>query len=126
MRTPEVSFWDLLNSGYYIALGTMLREELQRATGDNEHDSWKQVMLDSLNFSNLKKMIEDRLPEREEVKMLQGLIGICILENSETILDGRELSAIGGNGILEYMDMLKNIVYNGSGFGGWSDICRCS
>lgn len=107
VRTPEVSFWDLLNSGYYIALGTMLREELQRATGDNEHDSWKQVMLDSLNFSNLKKMIEDRLPEREEVKMLQGLIGICILENSETILDGRELSAIGGNGILEYMDMLK-------------------
>lgn len=108
VRTPEVSFWDLLNSGYYIALGTMLREELQRATGDNEHDSWKQMMLDSLNFSNLKKMIEDRLPEREEVKMLQSLIGICILENSDTILDGRELSAIGGNGILEYMDILIN------------------
>lgn len=107
IRTPEISFWDLLNSSYNLALGTMLREELQKEARSDSHDSWRDLSIKSIRLEDLKPIIENQIPDKEDINILQGVIGICILENAESLWNGRELIETGGKGILEYMRTLK-------------------
>ncbi len=111
VRTSEASFWDLLNSGYSLALGIMLRDELQKRAAEEEYGAWRKTSVESIKLEELERLVMERLPDEEEIYTLKGLIGICILNNSEAIIGGRELTGQMGLDLLTYMKMLTELCF---------------
>lgn len=107
VRTSEVSYWDSLNSGYTLMLGTMLREEFRKRTGREGRGSWRNLSIISLTADDLDELFNKHLPEEDMIDTLKGVIGISILENSEAIFDGKELSG----SLMDDMNMLKDYCY---------------
>ncbi len=108
VRTPERSFWDSLNSGYILALGTMLRKELgKKRENGKEYGLWEKIPINLLEQEKIKEKIEGKPLDEGEINTLKGLIGICILDNSEALLGGGELSGEKGNELQRYMKELK-------------------
>ena len=108
VRTSEVSFWDSLNSGYTLMLGTMLREEFRKRTGRKGSDSWRNLSIISLTANDLDELFNKHLPKEDMIDTLKGVIGISILENSEAIFDG---SGNVGEDLMDYMNTLKDYCY---------------
>lgn len=103
VRISEISFWDLLNSGYSLLLGNVLREKLRSSECKRERDSWKKISVESLESKAFKAEIEKRLPDHELIEMLNELIGLCILDNAEAIIGGTELVENQGEDLRSYM-----------------------
>ena len=68
--------------------------------------------MNSLTTEKLKQSVQERLPKEETFDTLKGIIELGILNNSEAILGGKELSGIEGSDLLEYMDQLKEYCFN--------------
>ena len=111
VRTSEVSFWDFLNSGYTLMLGTMLREEFRERSNAKDRDSWKEISVDFIALQELSSLFNQRLPREDTIDTLKGIIGICILNNSEAIIGGKELTGEDGKDLLGYMNTLKDYCY---------------
>lgn len=127
VRASEMSFWDLLNSGYSLTLGENIREKLGDNVKKSELDSWERKSLSSLNVEELKEEIEvwfpreldperpcpkeveyssgeekgKRLPNEAEINELRKKIGVGILHNSKAIIGGMELEGENASGLLD-------------------------
>ena len=112
VRTSEASFWDLLNSGYSLALGTMLREELRKGAYAERGGWWRNLTVESLRLEELKALVVEKFPEEEIISTLKGLIGICILNSSESIIGGKELSGEEEADLLKYMKTLTKLCFS--------------
>lgn len=113
VRISPMSFWDLLNSGYSLTLGELIKEKLGSEEG-------KRKSLNSLSVEDLKTEIdvcfpqkqeleeslsketdaaqhhvsdEERksFPDEEEINKLRKKIEKGMLLNSKAIIEGREL-----------------------------------
>lgn len=111
VRISEVSYWDSLNSGYRTMLGTLLQEEVRKRAAEEKRDSWKEISANSLEVEKLESMVGNRLPKEDLIDILRGIIGICILENSEAIFEGKELLGEKGADLRGYMDTLKRYCF---------------
>ena len=112
VRTSEASFWDLLNSGYSLALGTMLQEELRKGAYAERGGWWRNLTVESLRLEELKVLVEEKFHEEEIISTLKGLIGICILNSSESIIGGMELSGEEEADLLKYMKTLTKLCFS--------------
>lgn len=134
VRTSEMSFWDLLNSGYSLTLGTMLKERRQNKA--ENQDTWKITFMSPIQMEALKEEIRDWISQewdneeqlvqeatveeqslqgadakqqsspKDEINNLKGKIGKSILCNAEAIIGGRELNGEKGLELLENMKIL--------------------
>lgn len=113
VRTSPMSFWDLLNSGYSLTLGELIKEKLGGEEG-------KRKSLNFLSVEDLKAEIDVCFPQKqepeeslsketdaaqhhvseegrksfpneEEINELRKKIETGILLNSKAIIEGREL-----------------------------------
>lgn len=108
VRTSEASFWDLLNSGYSLALGNMVQECLQNTTKRQERDSWRKNSLNSLTLPELTELVDTRIPREEKINSMKEEIVTYILANSEEIIGGSELERT----LLNRMELLKEYCIN--------------
>lgn len=108
MWASKESFWDVLNSGYSLLLGNALRERLRSDECRKERDSWKKYYAEILETGKWGEEIEKKRPDKKVIVKLNGLIKHSILNNSESIIAGVELSGTDGKRLRFYMARLIN------------------
>lgn len=108
VMVSKESFWDVLNSGYSLLLGNALRERLRGDECRRERDSWKKYSVETLESGKWKEEIEEKLPDKDTVTFLAGLIKQGILNNSETIIAGMELSGEKGE---KLQFLMRNLIH---------------
>ena len=106
VRMSEIAFWDLLNSGYTLMLGGIFRQNLRKKEKEKERDSWKTHSVENLSTKKLESLIQERLPKREDVEVLNGVIILEILDNVEAIIGGGELVENSDSRLVDDMKQL--------------------